>query len=77
MQVTPTTNGIDYEKIDSHLHRRVRAAEAAEKTKQPSGERVSCPCGYSGPPEVIVQYSEWDDNGSEYDLLVCPNCGGA
>lgn len=68
---------IDYSNIDRHLHRRVEAAEEHGFAEKPTTERTHCPCGYSGPPEVIIRYSEWDASDSEYDLFVCPSCGDA
>lgn len=68
---------INYANIDRHLHPQVRAAVDAGYADQPEGETVTCACGYSGPPEVILRLSEWDVSDSDWDLMVCPKCGDA
>lgn len=80
MAMSQTTNPrgrINYDNISRLIERRVRAAEDAGYTKKPDHEEVLCPCGYSGPPEVIVQHSEWEASDCEFDIMVCPKCGDA
>ena len=75
--IKATDANIDYSNIDRHLHRQVEAAAEAGYADKPNGERVSCACGYSGPPEVILRLEDWEMSDSEWDLMVCPNCGDA
>lgn len=78
MSGTPKPRGsINYDNIDRHLHRRVEAAEEAGVAEKPRGETMRCPCGHSGPPEVIIRHSEWDATDCDFDVFVCPSCGDA
>ena len=76
-KATNPRGGINYKNIDRHLHRRVEAAEEHGYAEKPRGETTHCPCGYNGPPEVIVRYSEWDEAPNDWDMFVCPSCGDA
>ena len=72
-----TEREIAYSKISRHLRRQVEVAEKEGYTKKPDHETMTCGCGYSGQPEVIVQHSDWDASESKYDLFICPMCGDA
>ncbi len=68
---------IDSNAIDRNVQRHVDSAIEHGYAMKPTHETLACACGYEGKPEVIIQYSAWDETDYEWDMFVCPNCGDA
>ncbi|ELY85410.1 hypothetical protein [Natrinema gari] len=69
---------IDFSNIDKNVRRYARAAQEHGYLDEPDHETMICACGYEGPPEAIIRYSEWDEADlSDSDTFICPGCGDA
>lgn len=69
---------IDMETIDPHVRTYAEAAQNHGYLEEPTHETMICGCGYEGPPEAIIRYSEWDAaDVSDRDTFICAGCGDA
>jgi len=71
------TMTINFSNIDPHVQTYAKAAQKYGYLEEPRGETISCGCGYSGPPEAIIRYSEWDEAEEDRDTFICAGCGDA
>lgn len=64
--------------MNPDLQRKIDNFEDAGYSCEPEGhERLSCACGYDGPPEAVLDYSMVSEVESDAELWVCPACGDA
>ncbi|ELY73270.1 hypothetical protein [Natrinema pallidum] len=68
---------INFSNIDGSVRKYAEAAEEHGYLDEPDHETISCGCGYDGPPEAIIRYSEWDEAETDSDLWICAGCGDA